>query len=231
MTIRELKKLLSFSDIEWTVKEHDILCMEHAVHLSAKHFVQTIAPTSPSMINKKIKAVLKKLSCKGNLDLDEFNKELAKIDLEVENEGDASNLLGKALALVKQFLEHFTFLRKGVDQFVLLTDESEEVPDLPKQHLYSDFKMLKWDWKQLDTMKEVLCELAKVWWVFSKVHSPTVWCIIPSLKYIIWHWESMISKQNFSNVKLALQQGVHNLKKWYCCVEDTSMAYFICLGM
>ncbi|KAF9003891.1 hypothetical protein BDQ17DRAFT_1424862 [Cyathus striatus] len=180
-TIQELKKLLSFSDIEWTAKEHDILCMEHAVHLSAKHFVQTIAPASSSVINKKIKAALKKSSRKGDLDLDELVSrsvflhevvKLAKIDLEAENEGEgdgkdedevegeargkddgddnftfqASDSLGKALALVKQihkspqahayfkstctqFLE-LTFLRKGVDQFVLLADKSEEKEEM-----------------------------------------------------------------------------------------------------
>ncbi|KAF8997520.1 hypothetical protein BDQ17DRAFT_1329357 [Cyathus striatus] len=30
-------------------------------------------------------------------------------------------------------------------------------------------------------------------------------------------------------MKPAIQQGLQNLKKWYHCAEDTSMAYFICL--
>ncbi|KAF8997519.1 hypothetical protein BDQ17DRAFT_1429030 [Cyathus striatus] len=126
-TIQELKKLLTFNDIKWTTKEHDILYMEHAIHLSAKHFVQTVAPASTSNLSKNIKAALKKSSHKGDLDLDELDKELAEINLEAENEDEGAaeakseseevaikgddddnytfhpgDSLGKALALVKQ---------------------------------------------------------------------------------------------------------------------------------
>lgn len=30
----------------WTAKEHDMLCMEHSLHLAAKHFVKSITPPS-----------------------------------------------------------------------------------------------------------------------------------------------------------------------------------------
>ncbi|KAF8976837.1 hypothetical protein BDQ17DRAFT_1417641 [Cyathus striatus] len=180
-TIRELKKHLTINDLGWTANEHDILCMEHALHLAAKHFVETIVPTTSTAITKKVRAALKKSSHRGDLDLDELDHELAEINLdEPDTDGNSESdnedfsfhpgdSLGKALALVKQirkspqahtffkstctqvdidplelllwvrtrwallyqFLECLFKQKLAVDQFILLADDSDKVPDLP----------------------------------------------------------------------------------------------------
>ncbi|KAF8981567.1 hypothetical protein BDQ17DRAFT_1337289 [Cyathus striatus] len=229
-------------------------CMEHALHLAAKHFIETIAPTTSTSISKKVRAVLKKSSHRGELDLEELDHELAEINLdeseaaEVDSESDnedfsfcAGNSLEKALALVKQIrkspqactffksmcvqvaLEPLELLlwREAVDQFILLADDSNRVPDLPGNRLYSDFKLTKKDWERLNIMKKALH--------FSEVKSPTVWRVIPSLEFLIERWKSMVGHPNFHEVKGALDAGIKNLKKWYHRVDDTSTAYFICL--
>ena len=45
---------------------------------------------------------------------------------------------------------------QGVDQFVLLADASEKVPDLPKDRTYADFQLSKKDWDRLGVLSEVL---------------------------------------------------------------------------
>jgi len=66
---------------------------------------------------------------------------------------------------------------------------------------------------------------------FSNEQTPTVCRIIPSLEFLIKHWESMVEQPRFCNVKDAITQGTQNLKKWYCKVDNTLAAYFICLGV
>jgi hypothetical protein len=45
---------------------------------------------------------------------------------------------------------------KGIDQFVLLADASDKVPDLPKNRLYADFQLTKKDWGRLEEIRNVL---------------------------------------------------------------------------
>jgi hypothetical protein len=65
---------------------------------------------------------------------------------------------------------------------------------------------------------------------FSNKHIPTVWRIIPSLEFLIKHWESMVEQPRYRDVKEAITEGIQSLKKWYRKVDDTSAEYFICLG-
>ena len=60
---------------------------------------------------------------------------------------------------------------------------------------------------------------------------PTVWCIIPSFKFLIKHWETMAKKLEYHSLKDVLEEGTKSLRKWYGWVESTLLAYFICLGM
>ena len=86
--------------------------MEHSLHIASKHFVEAVAPASPTSICKKVKAALAKARDNGKLNLDEFNKALTSInagDQANNNDGDDSDSdftpgdsLRKALALVKQ---------------------------------------------------------------------------------------------------------------------------------
>ena len=41
---------------------------------------------------------------------------------------------------------------QGVDQFVLLADGSEKVPNLPKDRSYADYQLLKKDWDRLEVI-------------------------------------------------------------------------------
>jgi hypothetical protein len=66
---------------------------------------------------------------------------------------------------------------------------------------------------------------------FSSERTPTVWRIIPSLEFLIKRWESMIGQSRYRDVKKAITEGIQSLKKWYRKVDNTSAAYFICLGM
>jgi hypothetical protein len=47
-------------------------------------------------------------------------------------------------------------LLQGVDQFVLLADASEKVPNLAKDRSYANFQLLKKDWDGLGIIHEVL---------------------------------------------------------------------------
>ena len=40
----------------------------------------------------------------------------------------------------------------------------------------------------------------------------------------------MSTQSQYRDVKTPLREGIENLQKWYNCVDDTSSAYFICLG-
>jgi hypothetical protein len=73
-------------------------------------------------------------------------------------------------------------------------------------------------------------EPSNVQQTFSKERTPTVWRIIPALEFLIKRWESMVEQPRFRDVKDAITEGVLNLKKWYRKVDNTSSAYFICLG-
>ena len=58
----------------------------------------------------------------------------------------------------------------------------------------------------------------------------TVWHIIPSLEFLIKRWDTMATQPKYQNVGDAIKEGVQSFNKWYRKVDDTSDAYFICLG-
>jgi hypothetical protein len=93
--------------------------MEHSVHIACKHFVEVVAPASLTTICKKVKAALQQAKKNGDLDLDSIDSELAELRINEWDDGNrdeedrditekadegftTSNVLGKALALVKQ---------------------------------------------------------------------------------------------------------------------------------
>jgi hypothetical protein len=87
--------------------------MEHSVHIASKHFVEAVAPASPSTVRKKVKAASKQASYDVELaelgiddweDGDRRNEEDGDVTDEPDDDSDftAGDVLGKALALVKQ---------------------------------------------------------------------------------------------------------------------------------
>jgi hypothetical protein len=96
-------------------------CMEHSLHLAAKHFVQAVAPSSPRTVTRKVKKAFDRATKNGDLDLDSLDRELVGFsfdDGDDESEDsddddvsgfDVGDSLGKALALVNQ-VYYFIFL-------------------------------------------------------------------------------------------------------------------------
>jgi hypothetical protein len=85
--------------------------MEHSIDLSAKHFVNAVAPSSTRKLLKKIKHAFEGVELDNDLDLDTLDAWLAECDFneveEDEDEGSGETFkmedsIGKALALVKQ---------------------------------------------------------------------------------------------------------------------------------
>ncbi|KAF7372957.1 hypothetical protein MSAN_00502900 [Mycena sanguinolenta] len=269
-TTKALERHLDNSDAEWTAKERDMMCVEHAVHIASKHFVATVAPTPQKSLNKKIR------SCRtryGELDADEVAKILASFgeDEEDEENGEGSewtagDAIGKILALIKQIrmspqartffkkccnqsdvpvlelllwvrtrwvslykcLDRCLTLRKAIDLFVRIADDSDEVPDLRNKQ-YSNYTLTKKEWAKIEMIHEALRQPADVTQSFSSERTPTVWRIIPTLEFLIKRWETMSTQPKFAEIEDALKEGVKSLKKWFHRTETTSGAYFICL--
>jgi hypothetical protein len=107
--------------------------MEHSVDLSAKTFVQAVAPSSSQKILKKMKKALQVVSDddSSTFDLDDIDAHLANFnfgddDDEIEDddddedgvgaEVDAAAAVGKALLLIKQVcLFSLAMLFTGID--------------------------------------------------------------------------------------------------------------------
>ena len=113
---------------------------------------------------------------------------------------------------------------------------------------YANFQLTKKDWDRLEVVHNVLrvhivssiygiikpntlhIEPSDVQQTFLSEHAPTVWRIIPSLEFLIKRWETMATQPQYREVKNAIMEGVRSFQKWYRKVDDTSAAYFICLG-
>ncbi|KAF5380029.1 hypothetical protein D9615_006171 [Tricholomella constricta] len=270
---------------KWDPAQRYIRCMEHAVDLSARHFVATISPSVNGNQLKKIKKALQAVDIEDeDLDLDLLNEQLAGIDGaddgaddddDIDNVSDEfeaadplldfADSLGKALALVKQiraspqaraffkkscvqnnvptlqlllwirtrwasmysFLDRMLTVRKAINHFVQLADDSDEVPTLRRKS-YTDFRLGKQDWRKLELMHEVLKEPASAKQTFSSSREPTVFRTIPVLEFLQESWENMADLPRFYEVEDALRKGLANLEKWYRKVSDVD-AYFICL--
>ena len=159
-TLCEFEKLLTDTDGVWLAEEYDILyvlsfcfifgatkshgrCMEHSLHIAAKHFIKAVAPASLTAICKKVKAAIRKAKASGNLDLDEVDQALSDVDLMQDRDVDANDSdpdvddtdsgdsdfssgdsLRKAIALVKQVCSIYYIIL-----FCMLTTSTDlEVP-------------------------------------------------------------------------------------------------------
>jgi len=135
---------------------------------------------------------------------------------------------------------------QGINRFVQIADDSDEVPDLTGKS-YSDFKLNKKDWDKIALVHEVLqvCNILYCGYLFSLMfviqepaaalqsfsssRDPTVWRTIPILEYLQESWESKARLPKFKEIEPAIRAGLDNLGKWYCKTDETDM-YFICLG-
>lgn len=282
--------------------------MEHSVHVASGKVIEGVSPTSHAKLVTKLRNAIKRARNEADeTDLDKLDLELANMDLDQgdgdnsdDEEIDAGDAVGKALALVKQvcccvtihshmlidcqirkspqaraffkkscdeadvpflqlitwirtrwaslysFLDRILQLQKAINRFVQLADDSEEVPDLVGGKGYSDFKLMKKDWEQIEKVHEVLkvlitehrcvCVLisstqepATATQSFSSSRYPTVSRTIPVLEFLQQSWENMAKLPKFREMRKPIEAGLENLKKWYCRVDDTDV-YFVCLG-
>ncbi|KAG1812887.1 uncharacterized protein BJ212DRAFT_1482953 [Suillus subaureus] len=187
------------------------------------HFSQAVGPMSGSQLLKQLKHVLKNAN-EDDEDLDELNVEMEQeLGGVNDDNSDTSDALGKALALIIQIQKSpqawaffcqscaevnvpvLELLQWGVNHFVCLADDSDEVPNLQKKQ-YSDFKLSQSDWFQFSLLHKVLQEPANATQSFSSSKDPTV-CVAD-----------------------ALHAGLENLGKWSQKTDQTDI-YFICLGL
>ncbi|KAF8200467.1 hypothetical protein K438DRAFT_1758694 [Mycena galopus ATCC 62051] len=127
------------------------------------------------------------------------------------------------------FLDRLILLRAAVNRFVLLADDSTEVPNLVKKS-YSDFRLSSRDREQLVKIHEVLQEPANIQQSFSSAKSPTVWRTLPLLEALAETWRNMAATEKFEDMRDSIDSGLDNLEKWYGKTDDTDV-YFICLAL
>ncbi|KAJ7888718.1 hypothetical protein B0H13DRAFT_1888323 [Mycena leptocephala] len=99
------------------------------------------------------------------------------------------------------FFERLLKLRPAVNRFVLLADESPEVPKLAKK-FYSNFRFSRADWQKIEKMDEVLQEPANIQQSFPSVGNPTVWRTLPLLEALQKTWENMATTKTFAEMPL-----------------------------
>ncbi|KAF8143063.1 hypothetical protein K438DRAFT_1945978 [Mycena galopus ATCC 62051] len=124
-------------------------------------------------------------------------------------------------------LDHALTLRKAIDLFVQLADDSDDVPSL-RNKFYCHYTLSKPEWEKLQLIHDTLQEPANITQSFSSERTPTVLHIIPTLEFLIKHWETMAAHPKFVELKDALLEGVTSLK-WFHRADSMSTAYFICL--
>jgi DUF971 family protein len=113
--------------------------MEHAAHLGSEQFVKVMSPSTSSTIHKKVQHVIKNAEMgSGTYNLDQINARLSEYESCDDGKDDP-----EAVYL------------QGLDRFVQLADDSEEIPKL-KNKSYSEFKLSWEDWKKIELMHEVL---------------------------------------------------------------------------
>ncbi|KAF7364524.1 HAT family dimerization domain-containing protein [Mycena venus] len=280
--LKALGKEIDPLKLRWDPVERRVRCMEHAVHLTAGHFISDVSPLPAKAVLAKAKKLRKKLMVANpDMDDDELDALLAGDDGEDEEDDDEGwdgdnddadgptprDAVGKALALVKQirvspqaqafpkkmctetgvpvlqlldwirtrwasmftFLDRLILLRAAVNRFVLLADDSAEVPNLVRKS-YSNFRLSTRDWEQLIKMREVLQEPANIQQSFSSSRHPTVWRTLPLLEALAETWRNMAATEKFVDMRESINAGLDNLEKWYGKTDDTDV-YFICLAL
>ncbi|KAG2064122.1 hypothetical protein BDR04DRAFT_1122806 [Suillus decipiens] len=107
-------------------------------------------------------------------------------------------------------LERTLKLHKGVNRFIQLVDDSDEVPNLQGKS-YGAFKLSAKEWKKLELMHDMLQEPANAQQSFSVTHEPTVWHVILVPEFLQQTWQNMARSLKFSNFSTTIESGIDNL--------------------
>lgn len=106
--MREVARAIDEDGNHWLAGPHCICCQEHILNLAARHFIDAVAPTSQATILKKIHHTI------NSDDIDGLTKQLSVLEHDpeaiAEDGFDASDAVGKALALIKQVKFSFNCL-------------------------------------------------------------------------------------------------------------------------
>lgn len=157
--------------------------MEHAVHVSSKHFVEGLAPTANAKLMRKLKSALDKSKASNNeYNLDAIEDELTTVlagseedcmdydsDAEDAEQFAAGDVMGKALALVKQVYCYCLSIGEGCVQYACQIRASPQATaffkqtcedvDLPMRQL---LLWIRTRWASLFYCLDRLLELKKV---------------------------------------------------------------------
>ena len=150
-------------------------------------------------------------------------------------------------SLVGGTLQPTNPLFQAVQTFILLADDSDEVPKLSKGRRYSQFEISNAEWKQLGLIHEVLrvrlCshyhpvdeafhatmeqEITEAQHDFSSEGEATVTRAVATLEWLQTRWEQMAKHDRYRSLAPAIRAGLDNLGKWYKAL-DASDAYIVC---
>ncbi|KAF7333887.1 hypothetical protein MSAN_02401300 [Mycena sanguinolenta] len=238
-TAKALERRLDNSDAEWTAKERDMIAARANGELDADEVAKILASfgeeeedeengegsewTAGDAIGK-ILALIKQIRMSPQARAF-FKKCCIQSDVPVL---ELLLWVRTRWASLYKCLDRCLTLRKAIDLFVRIADDSDEVPDLRNKQ-YNNYTLTKKEWAKIEMIHEALREPADVTQSFSSERTPTVWRIIPTLEFLIKRWETMSTQPKFAEIEDALKEGVKSLKKWFHRTETTSGAYFICL--
>lgn len=121
--------------------------------------------------------------------------------------------------------------KQGIVKFIQLADDSAQVPKLQKK-FYADYKLTSIEWTNLD----LLCQILRVsssyglasrvanpsmqhpalaQQQFSSEHVPTIFCMFPTIEFLLLSLEAAKKHKTFIPIHDAISAGITNLTKWY----------------
>jgi len=159
--------------------------MEHSVHLGAEKFIKGVAPSTGRAILQKVRQAFRNAQDGATYNLDQLNASLKECEDDPEGDGgngedeneedfDAGDACGKALALIKQVgfvLGYFAFklielqIRKSPQARAFFTACCEEV-EVPLLQL---LLWVKTRWASLYNFLDHILVLRKVEIIFSTI--------------------------------------------------------------
>jgi hypothetical protein len=119
-------------------------------------------------------------------------------------------------------------VRPACNKFTVLADDDDRVPNLKPPKTYAMFKLTEGEWRLLELIREGLKGPALSCQTFSHSNRPTAFRAFPIIESMQQRWELMARDPRYAQIVPGLEAGLHNLRKWYRALDDSSV-YFICL--
>ena len=130
---------------EQSVIDMAISCMEHAMHLAAKHFVRGVALTSASSLLQKVKvAMANAMADDDTIDLDTLNSEMGDIEAEMDVEMKSLMLQIPSAKLLPSSLRSNLVFHQYYMCYILMQAFLCRFANLPKHTPSSKNAALRW---------------------------------------------------------------------------------------